>query len=118
MSWKRSSKAIPFSLTAPPPYTPEAAHPGCGTTALVLGLIALVGGFACCGVPIILGPFAWMSGNNYEKECARMGVEPRSEGKAGKILGIIATVLLILGVVSLLGLFLLGALGAALEEVH
>ncbi|MCL1693170.1 MAG: DUF4190 domain-containing protein [Actinomycetia bacterium] len=64
------------------------------TTILVLGILSLV----LCQV---LGPFAWVMGN---KELAgidagRRAPENRGTAQAGRILGIISTVLLILGVV-------------------
>lgn len=61
---------------------------------LVLGIISLV----CCG---FLGPVAWIMGNNAIKEidAAAPGVyNNRGTVNAGRILGIIATVLLILSV--------------------
>ncbi len=63
------------------------------TTVLVLGILGLV----LCQ---ILGPFAWVMGN---KELAAIDAgqrapENRGTAQAGKILGIIATVLLIVGI--------------------
>jgi hypothetical protein len=63
------------------------------TTILVLGILALV----LCQV---LGPFAWVMGN---KELAgidagRRAPENRGTAQAGRILGIISTVLLIVGI--------------------
>ncbi|MEN8112781.1 MAG: DUF4190 domain-containing protein [Actinomycetota bacterium] len=64
------------------------------TTILVLGIIGLV----MCQV---LGPFAWIMGN---KEIAAIDAglrapQNRGTAQAGKVLGIIATVLLIIGIV-------------------
>lgn len=61
----------------------------------MLGIIGLV----CCG---LVGPVAWIMGNNAIKEidAAAPGVySNRGTVNAGRILGIIATVLLVLGVV-------------------
>ncbi len=63
------------------------------TTILVLGILSLV----LCQ---ILGPFAWVMGN---KELAGIdaGLRPpqnRGTAQAGRILGIIATVLMIIGI--------------------
>ncbi len=63
------------------------------TTVLVLGILSLV----LCQ---ILGPFAWVMGN---KELAGIdaGLRPpqnRGTAQAGRILGIIATVLMIVGI--------------------
>ena len=63
------------------------------TTILVLGILGVV----LCQV---LGPFAWVMGN---KELAgidagRRAPENRGTAQAGRILGIISTVLLIVGI--------------------
>ena len=63
------------------------------TTVLVLGIIGIV----LCQ---LLGPFAWVMGNR-ELEAIDAGRRPpenRGTANAGKILGIIATVLLAVGV--------------------
>lgn len=63
-----------------------------GTTILVLGILSLV----CCG---LLGIPAWLMGNADLKEMAAGTMDPTGEGttNAGKICGIIGTVLAILG---------------------
>jgi len=86
-------------------YYPEDSQ---ATTVLVLGILGLV----LCQ---FLGPFAWSMGS---KELAaidagRRPPENRGTAQAGKVLGIIATVLLIVGVVFFLGLFVLLMIGAA-----
>jgi hypothetical protein len=61
---------------------------------LVLGILSLV----ICGV---LGPFAWAKGNTAKREMdAEPGVQWTNRGSitAGRICGIIATVLLILSI--------------------
>lgn len=67
-------------------------HPK-ATLSLVLGIVALV----LCQ---ILGPFAWTIGGRAVKDidasAGRLG--GRGQAQAGRILGIIATVLLILGI--------------------
>jgi uncharacterized membrane protein YjgN (DUF898 family) len=77
------------------------------TTILVLGILGLV----LCQV---LGPFAWVMGN---KEIAgidagRRAPENRGSAQAGRILGIISTVLMIIGVVLLLFLLVVGVFAA------
>jgi uncharacterized membrane protein YjgN (DUF898 family) len=77
---------------------PEASQ---ATTVLVLGILGLV----VCGV---LAPFAWVMGNR-ELEAIRAGRRPpenRSTANAGRILGIIGTVLI--GLVVLFFIFVLG----------
>jgi hypothetical protein len=86
-------------------YYPEDSQ---ATTVLVLGILGLV----LCQ---FLGPFAWSMGS---KELAaidagRRPPENRGTAQAGKVLGIIATVLLIVGVVFFLGFFVLLMIGAA-----
>ncbi len=75
------------------------------TTALVLGILSIV-------VCQILGPFAWQIA---VKEIAAIDAgqrppENRSNANAGKILGIIGTVMLALGLLFLIGIFALGGL--------
>lgn len=74
-------------------YQATVDHPQ-GTTILVLGILSIV----CCG---LLGPVAWIMGNNALKEIdARPGTYGnRGSVQAGRIIGIIASVLLIVGVV-------------------
>lgn len=72
------------------PY-PEASQ---ATTALVLGILGLV----VCG---ILGPFAWSIGNKELQaiDAGRRPPENRGTANAGRILGIVSTVLLGIGIV-------------------
>lgn len=84
-----------------PPPIPK--HPQ-AQTAMVLGIIALAGSFACV-VPILLSPFAWYLGAKAKKEIA---AEPgrwsgQSDAQAGFIMGIIGCVLLVLGILLLVG---------------
>jgi uncharacterized membrane protein YjgN (DUF898 family) len=86
-------------MTTPPQFPSEsAAYPeqSQATTVLVLGILGIV----ICG---ILAPFAWNMGN---KELAaidagRRAPENRGTANAGRILGIIGTVLLAVGLVLL-----------------
>lgn len=85
----------PYGYGYPPPgYGVE--HPQ-GTTVLVLGILSLV----VCG---ILGPFAWSMGSRALREidAAPQGYY-RNRGNivAGRICGIIATILFIVGVLVL-----------------
>lgn len=77
-----------------PSQYPEASQ---ATTILVLGILGLV----LCQV---LGPFAWVMGNNEIAaiDAGRRPPEQRSTANAGRILGIIGTVLLGIGVVFLI----------------
>lgn len=66
-------------------------HPD-GTTVLVLGILSLV----VCG---FLGPFAWKKGNDVLAEMDRhpQGYSNRGSVEAGRICGIISSVLLMVG---------------------
>lgn len=73
------------------------------TTVLVLGILSLV----LCQV---LGPIAWVMGNN-ELAGIDAGLRPpqnRGTAQAGRILGIISTVLMIVGIGVLLFLVAIG----------
>ena len=61
------------------------------TTIFIFGLLGIV----VCG---ILGIVAWVQGNSYRRACQEQGVELEGLATAGWILGIIASVLLIVGV--------------------
>jgi hypothetical protein len=87
----------------PPPVGPYgyARLPSNATTVLVLGIASIM----FCA---LLGPFAWGFGSN---ELARIDAgqsDPakRSEAVAGRILGMISTSLMIIGVVCVLALLL------------
>jgi len=75
----------------PPQQYPEGSE---STTALVLGILGIV----VCG---ILGPFAWYIGNREVRAIDEGRRDPSNRGSAnaGKILGIVGTVLLGLGVI-------------------
>lgn len=75
----------------PPQQYPESSE---STTALVLGILGIV----VCG---ILGPFAWSIGNREVRAIDEGRRDPANRGSAtaGKILGIVGTVFLGLGVI-------------------
>ena len=79
-----------------------------GTLVLVLGILGLV----ICGP---LGIAAWVMGNGDLKEMDAGTLDPSGRGmtNAGRICGMIATILMILGVVIMIAIFALGILGAA-----
>ena len=92
--------------TPPPVWPPQPGSPSPygapqsnsnGTLILVLGILSIV--FGCFG--IILGPAAWILGNNALKGGM---VDPSQLGQinAGRICGIIGTVIGILGVIYLI----------------
>jgi len=77
-----------------------------GTLILVLGILGLV----VCGP---LGIAAWIMGNGDLKEMDAGAMDPSGRGNtnAGRICGIIATILLVIGVVAAILLFGLGLFG-------
>lgn len=90
------------------PYQPAYAggmlpdHPS-ATTSLVLGIIGLVGVVFCAGLTLVLSPAAWVVGAKAVREIdASPGrYAGRDRAQTGKILGIIGTVLLALGVLAI-----------------
>jgi hypothetical protein len=60
-----------------------------GVVVFVLGLLGLL-------ICAPLGIAAWIMGNNYMTKCREMTVEPEGLAVAGRILGIIATCLMVL----------------------
>ncbi|HEX4978022.1 MAG TPA: hypothetical protein VFV40_09170 [Nocardioides sp.] len=99
----------PGWYTGPTPFRlPD--HPE-ATKALVVGIIALVGGFTCY-LPLLLGPWAWVVGRRVVRDIdAEPGRwEGRGQGMGGYVMGVVATVLLLLGIVVVVG-FVLFATG-------
>jgi hypothetical protein len=73
---------------------------------LVLGILSLV----VCG---ILGPFAWSMGNRALREIDASQLTPTPLGgretvNIGRILGMVATALLVLGVLAVVAVFTIG----------
>ncbi len=91
----------------PPQHYPEGSE---STTALVLGILGIV----VCG---ILGPFAWYIGNREVRAIDEGRRDPTNRGSAnaGKILGIVGTVFLGLGI--LVGIVVLLFVVVASTEV-
>ncbi|WP_151084448.1 DUF4190 domain-containing protein [Nocardioides cynanchi] len=77
---------------AAPPYPSVPPNHPQSTTALVLGILGLV----LCGA---IAPFAWNIGSQAVREIDASGGAwgGRSEANAGRIMGIVGTVLLALG---------------------
>ena len=86
----------------PPPYAPPVQggygqqpenHPN-ATTALVLGIVGVI----CCS---LTAPFAWVMGKKAMDEIDASGgrIGGRGNAQAGYVLGIVGTILLVLGIV-------------------
>ena len=85
----------------PPGYGAGVPDQPSATTAMVLGIVGLVGIVFCGGLTLVLSPFAWAIGR---KAVAEIDANPgryggRDKANAGKIMGMIGTVLLAVGVV-------------------
>ena len=87
----------------------EAQRPEGATTILVMGILGLI----LCP---ILGIIAWLQGNSYLESCRTAGVEPEGTAVAGRICGIIATVLMILSIVVGILMTVLGIGGAMMAN--
>ena len=58
------------------------------STILVLGILGLL-------ICAPLGIAAWIQGNTYMKRCKEIGVEPEGSAVAGRICGMIASILML-----------------------
>ena len=63
------------------------------STILVLGILGLV-------VCQPLGIAAWVQGNSYLQRCREMGVEPDGQAVAGRICGMVASILMIISLLA------------------
>ena len=98
---------------APAAYAGPVGTPDSGaTTAMVLGIIGLAGGFFC-GLPIVLSPFALFMGLSAKKriDAAAGALTGRGNAQAGFILGIIGTVLMILSILVIVIIIVIGVSG-------
>jgi hypothetical protein len=98
------TEATPPLSSSPAPISPPtlpAKASGRAVASLVLGIL----GITCCG---IMAPIAWILGSTELKDINARLSSPEGKGyaTAGKVLGIIGTILLILGM--LWGLFWFG----------
>lgn len=86
-------------------YTQIAPKHPQATTAMVLGIIGLVGGFLT-GIGFLAAPFAWAIGGRAVKQidASPNSYSGRDQAKAGQILGIIGTVMLVLAILLIGGL--------------
>jgi len=80
---------MPYPQPAGRPEHPQS------TTVLVLGILGIV-------IAGILGPIAWYMGNKAMQECATGMYTASDQLKAGRVLGIISTVLLIVEVIAVI----------------
>lgn len=105
-----------YGQAYPSPYGPYGYgaplqnHPS-AQTAMVLGLVGLIGSFFCL-LPIFLSPFAWAMGARARREIDASGgtLGGRDSATVGYVTGIIGTVLLVLGIVAVAGFIALVAI--------
>lgn len=88
---------------APPygmPYGGGYMYPSQASTVMVLGILSLV----VCG---LLGPIAWSMGNTELARIDRGEVDPSGRGSAvaGRVCGMIASILIIVGIVAVVLMF-------------
>lgn len=85
-----------------PPAQRLPDHPD-ATKALIIGIIALLGGFTCL-LPAVVGPWAWVVGRRAVRQIDEQPGRWNGRGQAlgGYVMGVIATVLLVLGIVAVL----------------
>lgn len=86
---------------APQPYRTGPPDHQRATWAMVLGIGAVLGAPFFCGTTLVLAPFAWALGKRADHEIIESGGQLGGSGqaKAGYILGIIGTVLLVLALI-------------------
>ena len=82
-----------------------AEKPEGGVAIFVLGLLGLL----LCQV---LGIIAWVQGNTYMQKCRNLGVEPEGIAVAGRILGMISSILFIIGLVGIFIALIIPAVGS------
>ena len=87
---------MPYSAFSPP-----VSRPPTGDAVTILGLVGLVGALVFCGLPLVVSPFAWAVGRSALKEIeeSQGRIGGASNAKAGMIMGIIGTVILVLALI-------------------
>ena len=76
------------------------------STILVLGILGLL-------ICAPLGIAAWIQGNTYMKRCKEIGVEPEGSAVAGRICGMIASILMLVILVLYCVIFIIMGAGIA-----
>jgi hypothetical protein len=109
--------AQPYGAYPPAYGAGQPEHPS-ATTAMVLGIVGLVGIAFCGGLTLVVSPFAWVIGRRAVRE---IDAEPgrysgRDKANAGKIMGMIGTILLALGVLAI-GAFIVLAIAITPSHV-
>ena len=78
------------------------SSPHRGGLIMTLGLVSLIGGWMLC-LPVVVGPFAWVMANNDLREIRAGRMDPSGEGmtRTGQVCGILATLVLVLGLLAI-----------------
>ena len=99
---------VPYGAPQLPAYGSLAPDHPKATMVLVLGILGIV----LCG---LIAPFAWVMGNQVIREIDASGgaIGGRSNANAGRICGIVGTILIGVGVVFMVALLAIGLAGAA-----
>ena len=103
---------------APAAYGGAVGQPDSGaTTAMVLGIVGLVGGFIC-GIAIFLSPVAMFLGMSAKKriDASAGALTGRGNAQTGFILGIIGTVLLVLAIIVIIGVVVIGISSGGFDD--
>lgn len=100
------------------PLHPVAPTPSSATTAMVLGIISLASVVLACGIGLVLAPFAWVVGGRAVRQIDASGgtLGGRDQAQAGRVMGILGTVLLVLIVLVVVALILLAVIGTSTME--
>jgi hypothetical protein len=96
----------PSQVQQPMPVYPVYVRPDLpkATAAMVVGIVAVAGGFVLCGLPLLISPIAWVLGAQARRQIreAPQQWDGESKATAGLVLGIIGTVLLVLALIVLI----------------
>lgn len=99
----------------PPPMPPGGPGYGQGPVDHPQGMLILILGILSIACVQLLGPFAWVMGNKAIREIDANPTAYSNRGivQAGRICGIIGTVLLVVVVIAVIGLIAAGAFTSA-----
>ena len=86
--------------------------PQTATNPVIVFVLGLLGLITCQ----ILAPIAWIMGNSYMRECGELGIQPDGMGVAGRILGIVGSIIMIISF-GLLGVYLCCVFGAVFLSI-
>jgi hypothetical protein len=97
-------------------YMPPPNHPN-ATAAMVLGIVSLASIAVACGIGLLIAPVAWILGGKAVREIDRNpgAYSGRSQAKAGQVMGIVGTVLLVISL-ALIAIFIGFATSGAFDE--